>query len=149
MKTIIIYLMAFTGGVSLAIQAGFNAQLGAFLKQPLYAVLASSVFSVLFATVFVLATEKEIPTQINLQHIPWYLWGIGGLFSVVGISLYFYTIPQLGIFKMITMGLCGQLIFSVIAGRFGWLNLPLEVITTKKIIGIISLILSIILINSK
>ena len=33
MKSILLYLLACTGGVFLAVQAGFNTQLGAILKQ--------------------------------------------------------------------------------------------------------------------
>lgn len=50
---------------------------------------------------------------------------------------------------MISIGLCGQLVFSVIAGNYGWLNLPLEPITIKKTIGVSSMVLGIILINIK
>lgn len=141
--------MAFMGGVFLAVQAGFNAQLGGFLKQPIFAVIASSVFSAVFASAFVFMTGKDIPDSSMVQPIPWYLWGIGGLFSVLGITFYFYTIPRLGISKMITFGLFGQLIFSLLAGKYGWLNLPIEPITLKKAIGVMALISGIILINSK
>jgi len=141
--------MAFMGGVFLAVQAGFNTQLSGFLKQPIFAVIASSLFSVVFAIAFVFMSGKDIPNSSMVEPIPWYLWGIGGLFSVLGITFYFYTIPRLGISKMITLGLCGQLIFSLLAGKYGWLNLPVEMITTKKIIGVVALITGIILINAK
>lgn len=148
MKTIILQLLAFSGGVFLAIQAGFNTQLSGFLKQPILAAISTSFFSVAFASAFVIITGKQIPNLNEARLIPWYLWGIGGLFSVLGISLYFYTIPKLGISKMIAMGLCGQLLFSLVAGNFGWLNLPIEPITIKKLLGTIAMILGIILINN-
>ncbi len=141
--------MAFTGGVFLAVQAAFNTQLGSITKQPVLAVIASSVVSIVLGIVFILFLNKETIQLPLLKEVSWYLWIIGGVFSMIGISLYFYTIPKLGISKMITLGLCGQLIFSVIAGRYGWLNLPIEPITIKKIIGIISMLAGIILINSK
>ena len=149
MNTITLYFLAFSGGVFLAIQAGFNTQLSGFLKQPVLAAIATSVFSIAFASAFILLTGKQIPNLSEARLIPWYLWGIGGLFSVLGISLYFYTIPQLGISKMITIGLCGQLIFSLVAGKFGWLNLPVEPITTKSIMGTVAMAIGIILINTK
>lgn len=149
MKIFILYILAFAGGVFLAIQAGFNTQLGAYLKNPLSAVLISSVFSVIFATTVFIFTAKELPPTSVVYDIPWYLWFIGALFSVVGISLYFYTIPQLGISKMITLGLAGQLIFSVVIGRLGWFNLPSEPISISKMAGIGALLLGIILINKQ
>ena len=148
MKVYFLSILALTGGVFLAIQAGFNSQLGSLLKQPVLAVISTSISSVLFATVFVFLTGKETFQVSSVSQIPWYLWFIGGLFSVIGISIYYYTIPKIGISKMIALGLCGQLLFSMIAGQFGWLNLPVEPITTKRLLGAISMMAGILLINS-
>ncbi len=149
MKSILIYTLAFTGGVFLAIQAGFNTQLGSILKQPIIAVISTSITSVVFGVFILLVISKgNIQLQI-FGEVPWFLWFIGGLFSMIGITLYFYTIPKLGISKMIALGLCGQLIFSLIAGKFGWLNLPVEPLTTKRLVGAFAMIVGIILINSK
>jgi len=149
MKMILLYILAFTGGVFLAVQAGFNTQLGTYLKNPLSAVFISSIFRVFFTTTLFMFVVKEIPTLNVVRDIPWYLWFIGSLFSVIGISLYFYTIPQLGISKMITLGLAGQLIFSVVIGRLGWFNLPSEPISITKMAGLGALLLGIILINKQ
>jgi transporter family-2 protein len=144
-----ILVLAFIGGVFLAIQGGLNAQLGVLLRNPLLASLIAFFSSTLFALVFVFFNFKSLPTIIQIKEVPFYLWFTGGFFSVIGISLYYYTIPKLGISTMISIGLCGQLIFAVIAGNYGWLNLPLEPITLKKTIGISSMILGIVLINIK
>ncbi len=149
MKTELIYLLAFLGGIFLAIQAGFNTQLGNILKQPILAVISTSIASVVFGVaLFVILNKGNIQLQ-NFSQVPWYLWFIGGLFSMIGIFLYFYTIPKIGISKMIALGLCGQLIFSLIAGKYGWLNLPKEPLTAKRLAGALAMIFGIILINSK
>lgn len=145
----ILSILAFVGGTFLAIQAGFNTQLGVLLKKPLLASISTSISSAVFALIFVLIYTKDIPNLNTEKQVPWYLWFTGGLFSVIGITLYYYTIPKLGISKMISLGLCGQLIFSIVAGHFGWLNLPIEPITLKKIIGTASMVIGIILISSK
>lgn len=145
----VIYSLAFIGGVFLAVQAGFNTQLGSFLKQPLIAVVSTSITSAVLGLVVLTFIGKQEISFSAIQQTPWHLWVIGGVFSMVGISLYFYTIPKLGISKMIALGLCGQLVFSIIAGKFGWLNLPVEPITAKKLIGVAAMILGIILINTK
>ncbi|WP_062060177.1 DMT family transporter [Aquimarina longa] len=149
MKLIILYSLAFIGGIFLAIQAGFNTQLGALLKQPILAVIATSISSTVFGVLFVLVIKKETIQMELVEQIPWYLWCVGGFFSVLGISLYFYTIPKLGISKMIAIGLCGQLFFSLIAGKFGWLNLPVEPFTIKRALGALAMIVGILLINTK
>lgn len=149
MRLYFLFILALTGGVFLAIQAGFNSQLGSLLKQPIIAVVASSISSVVFGLVILFLTEKGFTQTITSSQVPWHLWFIGGLFSVVGIYIYFYTIPKIGISKMIALGLCGQLIFSLIAGKYGWLNLPVEPLTTKRIIGALAMLIGIVLINTK
>lgn len=149
MRIYIVTLLALIGGVFLAIQAGFNSQLGSILKQPLLAVISTSLSSVVFGILILFFVDKGSIQNIVTSSVPWYLWFIGGLFSVIGISIYFYTIPKLGISKMIALGLCGQLIFSLIAGKFGWLNLPVEPITNKRLIGTIAMLIGIVLINIK
>ena len=58
MKLLLLYLLAFTGGVFLAIQAGFNSQLGSLLKQPVLAVIATSISSAFFGSLFIFSMTK-------------------------------------------------------------------------------------------
>lgn len=149
MNKIILLILAFAGGIFLAIQGGLNARLGVLLKNPLLASLVASFSSIIFALVYVLINAKSLPTTVQLKEVPVYLWFTGGLFSVMGISLYYYTIPKLGLSTMISAGLFGQLLFSAIAGNFGWFNLPIELINTNRVIGIMALSIGVLLINLK
>jgi transporter family-2 protein len=142
-------LLAILGGVFLAAQGGLNSNLGVLLKNPLLASVVAFFSSTVFATAFVLLSVKSSPNLAALKQIPIYLWFTGGLFSVLGISLYYYTIPKLGISTMISFGLFGQIAFSIVAGHFGWLNLPMEPITIKRGLGLIIMMSGIILINIK
>ncbi len=141
--------LAFVAGVFLAIQSGLNAHLGILLKSPLLASTVAFFTSTIFAFLFFVLSIKNSLNWVEIKQIPVYLWFSGGFFSVLGISLYYYTIPKLGISTTISLGLAGQLVFSVISDHFGWLNLPTEPITVKRIIGVISIILGLLLINSK
>lgn len=149
MNQISLSLLAILGGVFLAAQGGLNSYLGILLKNPLLASVVAFFSSTIFAMAFVLMSVKSSPNWVEIKEIPTYLWFIGGLFSVLGISLYYYTIPKLGISTMISLGLFGQIIFSTIAGHFGWLNLPIEPITFKRGLGLIIMMSGIILINIK
>jgi len=142
-------LLAFVGGVFLAVQGGFNARLGVLLEHPMLASISAFLSSLVFAVLFVLAVGVTLPTVKDLGAIPPYLYVAGGMCSVIGIGLYFYTIPKLGISTMISLGLCGQLVFSVVAGHFGWFDLPAEPITFKRLIGVSAMIIGILLLNSK
>ena len=149
MNPYILYFLAIIGGVFLAAQGGLNSNLGVLLKNPLLASVVAFFCSTVFAFILVVIHVKNTPSWIEIKQIPMYLWFTGGLFSVLGISLYYYTIPKLGISSMISLGLFGQLAFSVIAGHFGWLNLPTEPITMKRILGVIAMLSGILLINIK
>nr|WP_297784883.1 DMT family transporter [uncultured Allomuricauda sp.] len=140
-------LLAFIGGVFLAMQGGLNAQLGVQLKNPLLASLTAFFFSMLFALLAVVLTVKNIPKTSLLISIPKHLWFTGALFSVIGIGLYYYTIPKLGISTMISLGLFGQLIFSALAGHYGWFDLPKEPMVVKKVVGLLAMTIGILLIN--
>ncbi|UGU16631.1 DMT family transporter [Sinomicrobium kalidii] len=149
MNQLTLSALAFVGGIFLAAQGSYNAHLGVLLKNPFLASVLAFFFSTIFALVIAIISLKEFPDKETIRHIPFYMWFIGGLFCVMGISLYYYTIPRLGMASMISLGLCGQLIFAVIAGHFGWLNLPTEPITLRRTIGVISMIAGILLINLK
>lgn len=149
MNNYALFFIAILGGMFLAAQGGINAQLGVLLKHPMLASVVAFFSSFIFAVIFGLINIKNTPTIAEIKSIPFYFWFVGGLCSVVGVSIYYYTIPKLGIATMISLGLFGQLLFSIIIGHFGWLNLPVEPITIKRVSGVIVMIIGILLINIK
>ena len=142
-------ILAILGGVFLAAQGGFNSSLGVVLRNPFLASVVAFFFSTFFAILFLVFNQNKIPNISVIKSVPLHLWFTGGLLSVIGISIYYYTIPKLGISTMISLGLFGQLTFSIIAGHFGWLNLPIEPLSIKKALGFLSMLLGILLINIK
>ncbi|MFC3196678.1 DMT family transporter [Parapedobacter deserti] len=143
MNQYLITAIALFGGICLAVQAAFSSQLGVLLKRPILASIATYSSGALVAIVFVMLFAREAVSLHAAKQVPWYLWFIGGLFSVVGITLYYFAIPRIGMGKMMAFGLCGQLLFSVIAGHFGWLGLPVEPMTIKRMIGVVAMSLGI------
>jgi transporter family-2 protein len=141
--------LAFIGGVFLAIQASLNANLGEILKRPILASVAQSVSGTVFALVIVALSVRTLPNSVTVKQVPLYLWFTGGLFSVLGISLYYFTIPKLGLSTMISLGLSGQLIFAILASHFGWLNMPIEPISLEKLLGVVFMLAGILLIKIK
>lgn len=149
MNKLLFSILAFTGGTALAAQSGLNSQLGTALKNPLLASVIAFFSSTIFAIVFVLLSTKTFPTIDQIKGVPIHLWFTGGFLSMIGIGLYLYTIPKLGISSMISIGLCGQIIFAAIAGHCGWMSLPMEPLTFKKCIGILAMLLGILITNWK
>lgn len=113
------------------------------------ATLVAFFCSAVYAVILLAISHQPLPGMQQVKAVPSHLWFTGALFSVVGVSLYYYTIPKLGISSMISLGLFGQLLFSVIAGHFGWFGLTAEPIDMKRLLGIAAMIAGIILIKSK
>lgn len=149
MKDVGLLFFAFIGGISLAIQGGLNARLGILLKNSLWASVTAFAVSTVVALLIVVVIFRSYPTSNQIKEIPTYLWFTGGIFSVLGLGLYYFTIPKIGISATISLGLCGQLIFAIIAGHFGWLGLPIEPLTLKKVLGAVAMICGILLVNFK
>ena len=142
-----LYFFAFIAGIFLSMQSGFNAQLGVELKNPFLASFIAYGVSTLFAFAYIVSDISALPKKDELSKVPFYLWITGGFFSVLGVSLYYYLIPKIGIAKMFTFGLSGQMIFVMIAGAFGWFNLPVETLTLQKLLGLVLLLTGVTLIT--
>ncbi|PST83414.1 EamA-like transporter family protein [Pedobacter yulinensis] len=149
MKQIFVICLAFAGGVFLAVQAALNSHLGLLLKKPLLATVAQSASGLIFSLLLVALAAKELPAVQTVRQVPAYLWFMGGLFSVLGVSLYYFAIPRLGLSTMISLGLSGQLVFAIMAGHYGWLNVATEPLTLKRLLGIVFMLAGILLIKLK
>ena len=147
MTSYTLYALAVMAGVFLSMQSGFNAQLGVVLKNPFLASFFAYAVSTFFALAYLLSDINTLPKRDTLSEVPMYLWITGGFFSVLGVTLYYYLIPKIGIAKMFTFGLSGQMIFVMIAGYFGWFNLPIETMSFQKIIGLILMLTGVVLIT--
>ncbi len=141
-------LLACLGGALLAMQGALNSRLGVLLHNPLWATFISYCIGAFLVLGYLLAF-RSFPNKQMVQHVPTYLWFAGAICSVVGISMYFYAIPKLGVSTMISVGLAGQLLLAFVAGHFGWFNFPKEPINSYRVFGLLSLILGVVLINFK
>ncbi|MEM6830309.1 MAG: DMT family transporter [Bacteroidota bacterium] len=134
-------------GIMVVVQGGLNARLGMLLNSPLLATSAALTMSACFTIFAVLLTVRQWPSVQQLKAIPLYLWFTGAAFSFIAVSLFYYLIPKLGISTAVSFGLCGQIVFSMIAANYGWFGLPVEPWTLKKIIGTAAMIIGIFLIK--
>lgn len=146
---IYLYILAFVSGTAMALQAGFNAQLGNLLGNAQLAAVIAFVCSLFFAVITLMLINQTLPALVIIKTVPIYLWFAGGLLSAVGISLVYFLIPKMGMGAMMPYFLVGQLVMAVIAGHLGWFNMPIKPITLYKIIGLLALLIGIILINKE
>lgn len=141
--------IAFASGAAISIQAAMNAQLGGLLKNPLLAACAAFSSSIFFTLLAVMVYTKEYPPAEIVRSVPVYLWFSGGILSAFAISMFYYLISKMGIGPMMSFSLTGQLVIAVIAGNFGWFNLPIKPLTLGKLVGVIALTIGVVLINSE
>lgn len=140
-------LFAFMAGAAIALQASMNAQLGVFLKNSLLATSVAFASSFIFTSLAVVVFSKEYPSANAIRSVPVYLWFSGGVLSAFGIAMFYYLIPKMGIGAMLSYALTGQILVAIIAGHFGWFDLPVKPITVAKFSGLLALIVGIVLIN--
>ncbi len=141
--------LSFVAGIALATQVSLNAHLGQLLANSLLATFVALISSAFFTIMAVLFYMREFPSYETVKAVPSYLWFTGGILSAFAFALatFYYLIPKIGILPLITFSLGGQLLFSVIAGHFGWFDLPVTSLTSNKIIGVAAMLLAIYLIN--
>ena len=133
----------------MAIQAGFNAQLGSLLGNAQLAAVVAFICSLTFAVISLLFINQTLPSLVTIKAIPGYLWFVGGLLSAIGISLIYFLIPKMGMSAMMPYFLMGQLVMAVVAGHFGWFNMPIKPITFYKLIGLLAMVIGILLVNKE
>ncbi len=133
-------------GVLVVIQGGVNARLGLMLSNTLLATSIALLTSAAITLITFFITVKQYPSIDQIKTIPIY-WFFGGIFSFSALALFYYVIPKLGISTVVTFGLTGQLIFASIAAHYGWFGMPVELLSLKKIIGMIIMISGVFLIK--
>jgi transporter family-2 protein len=129
-----------------------NAKLGVLLKSAMMgtsvAFFVSCVFAVLAmlisATVF---STKQVPQMADIKSVPVYLWFSGGALSAFGVGRFYYLIPNMGVGSMMSYALSGQILIAIVASHFGWFELPVKPITLLKMVGVLSLVTGVLILN--
>ena len=140
--------LAVAVGILVVVQGSLSAHLGTLLNNPLFATSVAKITGAFYSVLAVLLTVRQYPQVQQLKEVPTYLWFTGGLISFMSVSLFYYVIPRVGISTAVTFGLTGQIVFAAIAGHQGWFGLPVEPITSRKVIGFVIMVSGVLLIKS-
>lgn len=139
--------LAFFAGAAIAIQAAMNAQLGVLLRSSMIGTSIAFLFACIFTVSAMLFSIKQYPLLIEIKSVPMYLWFSGGALSAIGVGIFYYLIPKMGVGSMMSYALSGQILIAIVASHFGWFDQPVKPINIKIIAGVISFIVGIVLIN--
>ncbi|MFA5496166.1 MAG: DMT family transporter [Porticoccaceae bacterium] len=140
-------LLALIAGAAIATQASMNARLGVILQSSLLGTAVAFAFSCLFTLVAAALLTTDYPSAGEVRSVPPYLWFSGGALAALGVGLFYYLIPKMGIGPMMSYALTGQLLVAITASHFGWFELPVKSFNASRALGVVALAIGIILIN--
>lgn len=149
MNMALMTLLSVLAGFGITLQSGMSGQLSGLLKNPLLATFSLYVVSTLSMAFVLLVSKTNMPEMEIVKSVPRHLWVAGSVFSVTALTLIYWQMPKIGIAKVFSGVLVGQIITSMVASYYGWFGLPLLVLTTQKLLGAGCLVVGVILINGK
>ena len=139
-------LLAFFAGACISIQASMNAIIGTSLKSSMYSTTIAFSVSSLICAITLLIFRSEIPAAESFKSIPIFYW-FSGAFSAIGVGLFYLLIPKIGVDKMMSWALTGQLIIAVVIAHYGWFNAQVSIFNSDKALGIVLMGIGIAMIN--
>lgn len=136
MSPAILYvLLAFAGGVLMAVQAPTNALLAKATDSPVLAALIS--FAVGTVALLLLLFAGSAPrTLAGAKALPWYAW-IGGLYGAFFVAVAAFAAPRIGVGALLTAAVAGQLAAALVLDHFGLLGLEPRPATLARILGLL------------
>src|ERR1043166_2496798 len=143
------YLLAITSGILIAVQAGVNSQLRIVTQNPILAALISFlVDTVLLAGVYFFSTKSA--ANISSLAYPIHWWKLaGGILGAIYIFSMIIMAPKIGAANALGFVIAGQLLGTVILDHFGWVGFPVREISWTRILGIVTMILGVYLVQKK
>ncbi len=128
-------LVAFVGGIAIALQSLFSGVIGAKLG------VAESTFIVhlggfLAAAAIMLFLRGGSIGQWRV--VPWYAF-TAGLLGVVIVGAVSFSVPRLGLASTLTLAVVAQLVVGAVLDHHGWLGASVRPLDLPRIIGLMAL----------
>ncbi len=145
MKFILI-LVAILAGMSLPVQAVLNAKMGKALGDPIYASLISFVFGAISMFIYALITKVNLGAINQAANVHWPVWlaGTMGAFYVTAVII---LTPKLGAALAFSLVTAGQLGVAIILDHYGWLGMPVHIISWPRLVGILLVTVGVVIIH--
>lgn len=134
MPSLILFLMALIAGALVPFQGGANAALGRALGHPLWASVASLIFSLICILPALIALRVPMPDLGTAMSQPKWIW-IGGLVGVIYVTAAILLMPMMGAAGFMIAVIAGQLIGSLIIDRFGLMGLAPRPFDAWRVLG--------------
>ena len=139
-------LLALAAGACLPSQAGINAQLARFTRDPASAALISFSVGTLTLLAYCLVSRVPMPPLGQAgQTSPW-LW-IGGALGALVVTSGILLAPRLGAATYMALLVAGQLLASLVLDHHGWLGYEIRSASLPRLLGALLLIIGVVLIR--
>ena len=135
-RGIAVALMALTGGL-IAMQPAVNAGLGKATGNIAAALVSFAIGTLLLAVIVALAGQAGGVGEAF--GVPWYLL-LGGVLGAAYVFTALVTVSSIGAGGVAAATITGQLTFSVVLDRIGFLGLDETPITPERILGVVLLL---------
>jgi transporter family-2 protein len=135
-------------GISMASQAGINAQLRMALSNPVQAAFISFLIGTIILGVIALVQGDAWFKGNSLASIPWWAW-FGGVLGAFNIAMSIFLAPKLGALVLAISIVVGQIVASLVLDQNGWLGYPKIDITLNRVIGALFVVVGLILVVKK
>lgn len=134
-------------GVLIALQSAMSGQLSAITKNPPWTTLLIYLTSSIVMGLYLIVSKTRPPNSELLKLVPTHLWFTGAFLSVLALTLVYWQMPKIGVARVMSGVLTGQLCISILAAHFGWFGLPVTAITIGRLSGFIFMLIGVFLIN--
>jgi transporter family-2 protein len=127
-------VLAIVAGALISLQAPINAMAG----QKLGHVVGGAALSFVVGTVFLLAVVLiGLRDQVNVSALgdmsP--LLFLGGILGAFYVAMSIWLTPKLGVGAVISLGIAGQVLASLVLDHYGLLNLAVREVTVGRATG--------------
>ncbi len=143
---LVFIVVALAAGTLIPVQGSLNARLGKTLPHPLQSSLTNFLVGSLVLLLLLLVIRAPWPTYASLAAVPPQLF-LGGVIGVIFVSAVLILIPQIGVLNVLASALVGQLLVSILIDHFGWFGVPTHSLSLSRIVGALSLVIGLFLIQ--
>jgi transporter family-2 protein len=134
-------------GALVAVQAGFNPQLGRLLGHPLWASLVSFLIGTLALTAVICAMRVPAPAWPGtLGAAPWWLW-LGGVFGAFYVTAAILYAPQLGATVFMAAVVVGQMLASLLLDHYALAGFAERPLSAWRLAGAVLLVAGLVMIQ--
>jgi transporter family-2 protein len=138
-------LLAFLGGIALAVQIGTNSSLRIALGTASLAALVSFLVGFAGLAVLALLMRLPLPSREAAASAPWWAW-VGGLLGAFYVTTAALVGQRIGVTALLALTVTGQLLASLVIDQYGLLGMAQQGITLTKITGSLMLVVGVLLV---